>query len=163
MPSERLTRPRRGTIADQMVEVLKASGVRRIHGLPGDSLNGLTDALRRDGAIAWQHVRHEEAAAFAASGEAAVTGRLAVCAASCGPGNLHLINGLYDANRSRVPVLAIAAHIPREEIGGSYFQETHPQGLFRDCSVDSKLVSVPEQLPRVLEIAMRHALERCGV
>ena len=114
MSAERLTRPRHGTIADQMVEVLKASGVRRVYGLPGDSLNGLTDALRRDGEIAWQHVRHEEAAAFAAAGEAAVTGELAVCAASCGPGNLHLINGLFDAHRSRVPVLAIAAHIPRD-------------------------------------------------
>ena len=147
MSAERLTRPRHGTIADQMVEVLKASGVRRVHGLPGDSLNGLTDALRRDGEIAWRHVRHEEAAAFAASGEAAVTGELAVCAASCGPGNLHLINGLFDAHRSRVPVLAIAAHIPREEIGGGYFQETHPQELFRECSLYSELVSVPEQLP----------------
>ena len=163
MSTERLTRPRRGTIADQMVEVLKASGVRRVHGLPGDSLNGLTDALRRDGEIAWHHVRHEEAAAFAASGEAAVTGELAVCAASCGPGNLHLVNGLFDAHRSRVPVLAIAAHIPREEIGGSYFQETHPQELFRECSLFTELVSIPEQLPRLLEIAMRAAVEGRGV
>jgi pyruvate dehydrogenase (quinone) len=163
MSTERLTRPRRGTIADQMVEVLKASGVRRVHGLPGDSLNGLTDALRRDGEIAWHHVRHEEAAAFAASGEAAVTGELAVCAASCGPGNLHLVNGLFDAHRSRVPVLAIAAHIPREEIGGSYFQETHPQELFRECSLFTELVSIPEQLPRLLEIAMRAAVEGLGV
>ncbi len=151
------------TTADVCVATLKASGVRRIYGLPGDSLNGLTDALRRDGEIVWEHVRHEEAAAFAASGEAAVTGRLAVCAGSCGPGNLHLINGLFDAQRSRVPVLAIAAHIPIEEIGGSYFQETHPQELFRECSVYVELVSVPEQLPRVLEIAMRAALERRGV
>jgi pyruvate dehydrogenase (quinone) len=151
------------TLADVVVATLKASGVKRIYGLPGDSLNGLTDALRRDGQIAWEHVRHEEAAAFAAAGEAAMTERLAVCAASCGPGNLHLINGLYDANRSRVPVLAIAAHIPRDEIGGGYFQETHPQELFRECSVYSELVSVPEQLPRILEIAMRAALERRGV
>jgi pyruvate dehydrogenase (quinone) len=151
------------TVADVVVATLKGSGVRRVYGLPGDSLNGFTDALRRDGEIAWEHVRHEEAAAFAAAGEAAMTGQLAVCAASCGPGNLHLINGLFDANRSRVPVLAIAAHIPREEIGGSYFQETHPQELFRACSVYSELVSVPEQLPRVLEIAMRHAIERSAV
>ena len=151
------------TIADVIVATLKASGVRRVYGLPGDSLNGFTDAVRRDGEVAWEHVRHEEAAAFAAAGEAAMTGQLAVCAASCGPGNLHLINGLFDANRSRVPVLAIAAHIPREEIGGSYFQETHPQDLFRECSVYSELVSVPEQLPWVLEIAMRHAIERGGV
>ena len=151
------------TIADVVVATLKASGVRRVYGLPGDSLNGFTDALRRDGDLVWEHVRHEEAAAFAAAGEAAMTGELAVCAASCGPGNLHLINGLFDANRSRVPVLAIAAHIPREEIGGGYFQETHPQELFRECSVYSELISVPEQLPRVLEIAMRHAIERSGV
>ena len=151
------------TVADVMVATLKASGVRRVYGLPGDSINGFTDALRRDGEMAWEHVRHEEAAAFAAAGEAATTGQLAVCAASCGPGNLHLINGLFDANRSRVPVLAIAAHIPREEIGGGYFQETHPQEFFRECSVYSELVSVPEQLPRVLEIAMRHAIERRGV
>jgi pyruvate dehydrogenase (quinone) len=151
------------TIADTVVSTLKASGVRRVYGLPGDSLNGLTDALRRDGEIAWEHVRHEEAAAFAASGEAAITGGLGVCAASCGPGNLHLINGLYDANRSRLPVLAIAAHIPLQEVGGSYFQETHPQEVFRECSVYAELVSVPEQLPWVLEIAMRCALERRGV
>jgi pyruvate dehydrogenase (quinone) len=154
---------RAGTVADVIVATLKASGVQRVYGLPGDSINGFTDALRRDGGVSWEHVRHEEAAAFAAAGEAAVTGQLAVCAASCGPGNLHLINGLFDANRSRVPVLAIAAHIPREEIGGSYFQETHPQELFRECSVYSELVSVPEQLPRVLEIAMRAAIERQGV
>src|SRR5580700_3613186 len=153
----------RATVADVMVATLKASGVRRVYGLPGDSINGFTDALRRDGEVTWEHVRHEEAAAFAAAGEAALTGELAVCAASCGPGNLHLINGLFDANRSRVPVLAIAAHIPREEIGGGYFQETHPQELFRECSVYCELVSIPEQFPRVLEIAMRAALERRGV
>lgn len=151
------------TVADVVVDTLEASGVERIYGLPGDSLNGLTDALRRNGAISWQHVRHEEAAAFAASGEAAVTGQLAVCAGSCGPGNLHLVNGLFDANRSRVPVLAIAAQIPRAEIGSNYFQETHPQELFRECSVYCEMVSVPAQLPRVLEIAMRTAVERRGV
>ncbi len=108
------------TVADVMVATLKESGVRRVYGIPGDSLNGFTDALRREADIAWEHVRHEEAAAFAAAGEAAITGELAVCAASCGPGNLHLINGLFDANRSGLPVLAIAAHIPRVEIGGEY-------------------------------------------
>ena len=151
------------TVADVMIEALKASGVRRVYGLPGDSLNGFTDALRRDGAIAWQHVRHEEAAAFAAAAEAALTGELAVCAGSCGPGNLHLINGLFDANRSGVPVLAIAAQIPAVEIGGEYFQETHPAELFRECSVYCELVSVTEQLPRILQIAMRTALARGGV
>src|SRR3984885_7175956 len=152
-----------GTVAGVMVATLKASGVRRVYGLPGDSLNGFTDAMRRDGGITWQHVRHEEAAAFAAAGEAALTGELAVCAGSCGPGNLHLINGLFDANRSRVPVVAIAAHIPRVEIGGGYFQETHPEQLFRECSVYCELVSIPEQLPGVLEMAMRAALARGGV
>jgi pyruvate dehydrogenase (quinone) len=151
------------TVADVMVATLKASGVRRVYGLPGDSLNGFTDALRRDGEIAWEHVRHEEAAGFAAAAEAALTRELAVCAGSCGPGNLHLINGLFDANRSRVPVLAIAAHIPAEEIGSGYFQETHPDRLFGECSVYCELVSVPEQLPRVLEMAMRAALARGGV
>ncbi len=151
------------TIADVMVTALKASGMRRVYGIPGDTINGFMDALRRDGEITWEHVRHEEAAAFAAAAEAAITGQLAVCAGSCGPGNLHLINGLFDANRSRVPVLAIAAQIPREEIGGNYFQETHPQELFGECSVYRELVSTPEQLPWVLEIAMRAAVERGGV
>ena len=151
------------TVADVMVAALKASGVRRVYGIPGDSVNGFMDALRRDGEITWEHVRHEEAAGFAAAAEAAVTGQLAVCAGSCGPGNLHLINGLFDANRSRVPVLAIAAQIPREEIGGNYFQETHPQELFRECSVYRELVSIPEQLPWILQIAMRTAVERGGV
>jgi len=151
------------TVADNIVATLKASGVRRIYGLPGDSLNGFTDALRRSGDIAWEHVRHEEAAAFAAAAEAAITGDLAVVAASCGPGNLHLINGLFDANRSRMPVLAVAAHIPRQEIGSGYFQETHPQDLFRECSVYCELASIPEQFPQILEIAMRTALERRGV
>lgn len=161
--SGRLSAASRPTLADVMVATLKASGVRRIYGLPGDSLNGLTDALRRDGDIAWLHVRHEEAAAFAAAGDAATTGELAVCAASCGPGNLHLINGLFDAQRSRVPVLALAAHIPQSEIGTGYFQETHPTELFRECSVYVELISVAEQLPRILQIAMRAAIERRGV
>jgi pyruvate dehydrogenase (quinone) len=155
--------PMSGTIADLIVETLKNAGVSRVYGLPGDSLNGFTDALRRDGTLSWQHVRHEESAAFAAAGEAAVTGELAVCAGSCGPGNLHLINGLYDANRSRVPVLGIAAHIPTAEIGGDYFQETHPQELFRECSVYCELASTPQQFPYVLDIAVRSAVERRGV
>jgi pyruvate dehydrogenase (quinone) len=152
-----------GTVAEGVVATLKASGVRRVYGIPGDSLNGFTDALRRDGGIAWEHVRHEEAAGFAASAEAALTGELAVCAGSCGPGNLHLINGLFDANRSGVPVLAIAAQIPAEEIGGGYFQETHPQELFRECSVYCELASTPGQVPRLVEMAMRAALQRGGV
>lgn len=151
------------TIAEQIVSTLSASGVRRVYGIPGDSLNGFTDALRKNGDISWIHVRHEEAAAFAAAADAATTGELAVVAGSCGPGNLHLINGLYDANRSRVPVLAIAAHIPTAEIGTGYFQETHPQELFRECSVYTEYVAQPSQMPHVLEIAMRTAVERQGV
>jgi pyruvate dehydrogenase (quinone) len=151
------------TVAEVLVASLRASGVGRVYGIPGDSLNGFTDALRRDGTIAWEHVRHEEAAGFAAAAEAALTGELAVCAGSCGPGNLHLINGLYDAQRSGVPVLAIAAQIPAEEIGGGYFQETHPQELFRECSVFCEMASVPEQLPRLLQIAMRAAVQQKGV
>ncbi|GAC69716.1 ubiquinone-dependent pyruvate dehydrogenase [Gordonia soli] len=147
------------TVADTMVEIIKNAGVQRVYGIPGDSLNGFTDALRRDGSIAWQHVRHEEGAAFAASAEAALTGELAVCAGSCGPGNLHLINGLYDAHRSRVPVLAIAAHIPGGEIGSGYFQETHPEQLFAECSSFCEMVNTPEQMPRLLEIATRTAVE----
>jgi pyruvate dehydrogenase (quinone) len=151
------------TVAETIVAHLKASGVSRVYGLPGDSLNGFTDALRRDGSIQWLHVRHEEAAAFAASADATLTGELAVCAASCGPGNTHLLNGLFDANRSRVPVLAIAAQIPSHEIGTGYFQETHPQELFRECSVYCELVSTAAQLPGILRIAMRTAVSREGV
>ncbi|WP_374202401.1 thiamine pyrophosphate-binding protein [Streptomyces sp. SMS_SU21] len=151
------------TVADRMAEALAASGVRRVYGLPGDSLNGFTDALRRNGSVSWTHVRHEETAAFAAAGEASLTGELAVAAGSCGPGNLHLINGLYEAQRSRVPVLAIAAHIPSDEIGGQYFQETHPQDVFRECSEYCELASTAEQVPRLLHTAMRTAVERCGV
>src|SRR5580704_11601861 len=121
-------------VADQIVQTLKAAGVKRIYGIVGDSLNGITDALLRNPGIEWVHVRHEEVAAFAAGAEAHLTDSIAVCAGSCGPGNLHLINGLFDCHRSRVPVLAIAAHIPSAEIGSNYFQETHPENLFRECS-----------------------------
>ncbi|WP_396919026.1 ubiquinone-dependent pyruvate dehydrogenase [Mycolicibacterium sp.] len=151
------------TVADHVISVLKLSGIRRIYGLPGDSLNGFTDAIRRAGDVSWEHVRHEETAAFAAGADAALTDQLAVCVGSCGPGNLHLINGLFDAQRSRVPVLAIAAHIPRTEIGSEYFQETHPQDLFGECSVYCELVSTPEMMPRILEMAMRAAIEERGV
>src|SRR3984893_1320575 len=151
------------TVARQMVETLAAAGVRRVYGVVGDSLNGFSDALRRNGSIDWIHVRHEEVAAFAAGAEAHLTGALAVCAGSCGPGNLHLINGLFDCHRNRVPVLAIAAQIPSPEIGGGYFQETHPEILFRECSYYCELISQPSQMPRVLEIAMRTAIEKGGV
>jgi len=151
------------TVADQFVEILSAAGVKRIYGIVGDSLNGITDSVRRQGKIEWLHVRHEEVAAFAAGAEAHLTGEIAVCAGSCGPGNLHLINGLFDCHRSRVPVLAIAAHIPSAEIGAGYFQETHPQELFRECSHYCELVSGANQIPRVLEIAIREALGKRGV
>jgi len=151
------------TVADQFANTLAAAGVKRIYGVVGDSLNGLTDALRRQGKIEWVHVRHEEVAAFAAGAEAHVTGALAVCAGSCGPGNLHLINGLFDCHRSRVPVLAIAAHIPSAEIGCGYFQETHPQTLFKECSHYCELVSGSSQMPRVLEVAIREATGKRGV
>jgi pyruvate dehydrogenase (quinone) len=146
-----------------LIDTLVAAGVQRIYGLPGDSLNAVTDAIRKTDAIKWAHVRHEETAAFAASAEAHVTGRLAVCAGSCGPGNLHLINGLYEANRSRVPVLAIAAQIPSAEVGSNYFQETRPESLFRECSHYCETISHPNQMPRVLEIAMQTAVARRGV
>jgi pyruvate dehydrogenase (quinone) len=151
------------TNADLLAATLINAGVSRIWGVTGDSLNGLNDSLRRLGKIEWMHVRHEEVAAFAAGAEAAVTGRLAVCAGSCGPGNLHLINGLFDCHRNHVPVLAIAAHIPSSEIGLNYFQETHPQELFRECSHYVELVSSPEQMPRVLQTAMRIAVQKKGV
>jgi pyruvate dehydrogenase (quinone) len=150
-------------VADVLVEVLAEAGVRRIYGLSGDSLNGITDSIRARKTIQWIHVRHEETAAFAAGGEAHLTGALAVCAGSCGPGNLHLINGLYDCHRSRVPVLAIAAQIPSAELGSGYFQETHPEHLFAQCSHYCELISQPEQMPRVLEIAMQTAISRRGV
>jgi pyruvate dehydrogenase (quinone) len=151
------------TVADQFAETLAAAGIKRIYGIVGDSLNGLTDAFRRQRKIEWVHVRHEEVAAFAAGAEAHLTGSLAVCAGSCGPGNLHLINGLYDCHRNRVPVLAIAAHIPSPEIGSGYFQETHPEILFRECSHHCELVSSPAQMPRALEAAMRAAVGQGGV
>ena len=151
------------TIADLIVETLAQAGVERIYGLVGDSLNALTESLRARGTIDWIHVRHEEVAAFAAGAESQITGALAVCAGSCGPGNLHLINGLYDCHRTRTPVLAIAAHIPSAEIGSGYFQETHPQALFAECSHYCELVSDPSQLPQVLESAMRAAIGQGGV
>jgi pyruvate dehydrogenase (quinone) len=151
------------TVAEQFVEILAAAGVKRIYGIVGDSLNGLTDAVRRHGKIEWLHVRHEEVAAFAAGAEAHLTGELAVCAGSCGPGNLHLINGLFDCHRSRVPVLGIAAQIPSGEIGSGYFQETHPQDLFRECSHYCEFISTPHQMPRVLEVAIREAIGKRGV
>src|SRR6201991_3157322 len=151
------------TVADQFVEVLANAGVKRIYGIVGDSLNGLTDSIRRQGEIEWVHIRHEEVAAFAAGAEAHLTGELAVCAGSCGPGNLHLINGLFDCHRSRVPVLAIAAQIPSAELGSGYFQETHPENLFKECSHYCELISGANQMPRVLEIAIRQAVGNRGV
>ncbi len=150
-------------VAEIIIETLIVAGVKRIYGIVGDSLNGLLEGIRKSKAIQWIGVRHEETAAFAAGAEAHVTGELAVCAGSCGPGNMHLINGLYDCHRSRVPVLAIAAHIPSEQIGSSYFQETHPDQLFQDCSDYCELISQTTQVPRVLETAIQTALSKKGV
>ncbi|MEJ5112038.1 ubiquinone-dependent pyruvate dehydrogenase [Erwinia billingiae] len=151
------------TVAALVAKTLESAGVKRIWGVTGDSLNGLSDSLNKMGTIEWMPTRHEEVAAFAAGAEAQISGELAVCAGSCGPGNLHLINGLFDCHRNRAPVLAIAAHIPSSEIGSGYFQETHPQELFRECSHYCELVSNPEQLPQVLGIAMRKAILNRGV
>ena len=150
------------TVANLLVDTLVAAGVKRVYGLAGDSLNGITESIRSRDDIQWIPVRHEETAAFAAGAEAHLTGNLAVCAGSCGPGNLHLINGLYDCHRSRVPVLAIAAQIPSNEIGSGYFQETHPEHLFAQCSHFCELISHPEQMPRILEIAIQTAVSRRG-
>src|ERR1700688_555107 len=150
-------------VADLIAETLIQAGVKRVFGVVGDSLNGLTEALRKRKTIDWIHVRHEEVAAFVGSAEAQITGQLAVCAGSCGPGTLHLITGLFDAHRSRTPVLAIAAQIPSGEIGGGYFQETHPEALFRECSHYCELVADTAQLPYVLENAIRAAVGRRGV
>ena len=150
-------------VAERLVETLEAAGVQRIYGLVGDSLNGITDALRQRKRTQWIAVRHEEVAAFAAGADAQLTGKLAVCAGSCGPGNLHLINGLFDCHRNRVPVLAIAAHIPSTEIGSGYFQETHPQTLFKECSHYVELISDPDHVPRIVETAIREAVTKQGV
>ncbi|MFF4871047.1 pyruvate dehydrogenase [Streptomyces sp. NPDC003444] len=150
-------------VAEQFVDILVRAGVQRLYGVVGDSLNPVVDAIRRTKGIDWIHVRHEETAAFAAGAEAQITGGLAACAGSCGPGNLHLINGLYDAHRSMAPVLALASQIPSSEIGLSYFQETHPDQLFRECSHYSELISSPKQMPRLLHTAIQHAVGRGGV
>ena len=150
-------------VADLLIQILHQGGIRRVYGLVGDSLNGVTESLRKQRDIEWIHVRHEEVAAFAAGAEAHLTDALAVCAGSCGPGNLHLINGLFDCHRSRVPVVAIAAHIPSQEIGLTYFQETHPQQLFKECSHYCELVSSPAQLPGIFETAIRVAVAERGV
>src|ERR1700753_1153081 len=150
-------------IAKMLVDTLIEAGIDRIHGLVGDSANAIANELRENKTISWLHYRHEEAAAFAAGAEAQLTGKLAVCIGSCGPGNMHLINGLYDAHRSMAPVLAIATHIPSSEIGTGYFQETNPQALFKDCSHYCETISSAAQMPRVLQLAMQHAVGRQGV
>src|SRR5581483_3131132 len=151
------------TVAQQFIDVLRQAGVDRIYGVVGDSLNPIVDAIRRTDGIEWVHVHNEEAGAFAAGAQDQLSGRLAVCAGSCGPGNMHLIQGLYDAQRNGAPVLAIASHIKSTEIGTGYFQETHPQELFRECSVYCELVSSPEQMPRMLKTAIATALAKNGV
>ncbi|MFI5661957.1 pyruvate dehydrogenase [Streptomyces sp. NPDC051684] len=150
-------------VAEQFVDILVRAGVERMYGVVGDSLNPVVDAIRRNDAIDWVHVRHEETAAFAAGAEAQITGKLTACAGSCGPGNLHLINGLYDAHRSMAPVLALASHIPSSEIGLGFFQETHPDRLFSECSHYSEMISSPKQMPRVLQTAIQNAVGQSGV
>jgi pyruvate dehydrogenase (quinone) len=150
-------------VADELISRMVEAGVERIYGIVGDSLNPVTDAVRRNGKIQWIHVRHEETAAFAASAEAQLSGKLAACAGSCGPGNLHLINGLFDAHRSMAPVIAIASQIPTTEIGTGYFQETHPEILFKECSHYCEMISNPKQMQRVLHIAMQNAVGKGGV
>ena len=145
-------------ISDVLIEVLANAGIERIYGITGDSLNSVNDSLRRNGKIAFEHVRHEETAAFAAGAEAALTHKLTVCAGSSGPGNLHLINGFFDCHRNRVPVLAIASHIPQSEVGLNYFQETHPENLFKECSCFCELISNPKQMPEILFRAMNAAV-----
>ncbi|MBA3916087.1 MAG: ubiquinone-dependent pyruvate dehydrogenase, partial [Acidobacteriales bacterium] len=151
------------TVATHLVEALAAAGVERIYGVVGDSLNSIVDVVHHNKKIQWVHVRHEEAGAFAASAEAQLTGKLAVCAGSCGPGNLHLINGLFDAHKTLAPVLAIAAQIPSSEIGTGYFQETHPENLFTECSHFCQLVGTEKQMPRLLQIAMQTSISKGGV
>lgn len=151
------------TIADLLIESLLHAGVKRIYGIVGDSLNAVLDSIRRSGKIEWIGVRHEEVAAFAAGSDSLLSDSIAVCAGSSGPGNLHLINGLYDCHRSRIPVLAIAAHIPSNEIGSEYFQQTHPEILFKECSHFSEVVTRPEQMPRMVTIAIQHAISKKGV
>src|SRR5580698_6347508 len=148
----------RSNVAKVLVDTLQSAGVKRIYGVVGDSLNALTEVLRKNEEIEWIGVRHEEVAAFAAGAEAHLTGSLAVCAGSCGPGNMHLINGLHDCHRSRVPVLAIAAQIPSRELGSDYFQETKPEILFKDCSHYCELISNAAQMPRALGLAIQSAL-----
>jgi pyruvate dehydrogenase (quinone) len=151
------------TVAEIIIDTLQAAGVKRVYGLVGDSLNGLTDTIRAREGIEFIQVRHEEAGAFAAGAEARMTGSLAVCAGSCGPGNTHLLNGLYDCHRSRMPVLALAAQIPSIEIGTGYFQETHPERTFQECSHYCQVVATPEQAVRMVEGAIQSSLGLGGV
>lgn len=150
------------TYAQQLVETLEKQGVERIYGVVGDSLNPVVDAVRTS-TIEWIHVRNEEAAAFAAGAESLLTGRLAVCAGSCGPGNLHLLQGLYDAHRNGARVLALASHIPSNQIGTSYFQETHPEQLFAECSGYCEMVNSADQGARILHHAIQSTMAGNGV
>jgi pyruvate dehydrogenase (quinone) len=148
----------RQTVAEQLVELLVQAGVRRVYGIVGDSLNAFSDAIRRNDDIDWVHVHNEEAAAFAASAEAQLTGELAVCAGSCGPGNTHLIQGVFDAHRMGAPVLAIASHIASTEIGTGFFQETDPKRLFEQASHWVEMLGAPNQMPRMARVGIQHAV-----
>lgn len=149
-------------VADQLVETLVEAGIKRIYAVTGDSLNEVNDAVRRNGKVQWVHVRHEEVGAYAAAAEAELNG-IACCAGSSGPGHVHLINGLYDANRSGAPVLAIASTMHTDEMGSDYFQETNTIKLFDDCSVYNQIATTPKQFPRMLQAALQHAYSKKGV
>ena len=149
-------------VSDQLIETLVEAGIQRIYAVTGDSLNHVNAAVHRNGKIKWIHVRHEETAAFAAGAEAQLNG-LACCAGSSGPGHVHLINGLYDAHRSSASVLAIASTLPTKEFGTDYFQETNTIKLFEDCSCYNQVATTPEQLPRMLQAALQHAVHKKGV
>ncbi|MGI4728014.1 MAG: thiamine pyrophosphate-dependent enzyme [Janthinobacterium lividum] len=151
-------------VAEQLVDMLSEAGVKRIYAVTGDSLNNVNDAVRlSEGKIQWIHVRHEEVGAYAASAEAQLTGELACCAGSSGPGHVHLINGLYDAHKSAAPVLAIASTVMSQEFGTEYFQETNTIKLFDDCSYYNQVAVTPKQLPRMLQAGIQHATHRKGV
>ena len=150
-------------VAEQLVDTLEKAGVKRIYAVTGDSLNEVNEAVRKSGKIKWIYVRHEESCAFDAAAEAQLNGELACCAGSSGPGHVHLINGLYDAQRSGAPVLAIASTLPTHEFGTEYFQETNTIKLFEDCSYYNQVATTPEQFPRMLQGAIQAALSFLGV
>lgn len=150
-------------VAEQIVQLMVEAGIQRVYGVVGDALNPLTDALRRGGQLRWISVRHEEVAAFAAGADAQLTGRPAACAGTCGPGNLHLINGLYDAHRNGAPVFAIAGQVPTRFVGTDYFQETHPETIFQGCTCYCQVASTATQAITMSRLALQAAMVQRGV